>query len=166
MTSSMTSRTRTTHLLTRACALGATTALVLLTAACGGDDDDVAAPEPTPAPIAATGTLNAANQTGNGNALIIKKVSISGAPGWIALHKDNKGEPGEVVGFVAIPEGESTNVKVKGDKKLAAGTYWPMLHQDDGTVGTYEFGESEGAADAPVVVDGKPVMKKVVYTRG
>ncbi len=157
-------RNRITRNLTRACALGATTALVLLTAACG-DDDEASIPAPTPEPAAATGTLNVAGQTGDGTSITIKKVTIDGSAGWIALHKNVKGEPGAVVGFVEIPEGESKNVKVKGDKKLASGDYWPMLHKDDGTLGTYEFGESAGAQDAPVVVNGKPVMKKITYTK-
>lgn len=150
---------------TRFCTFAATASLVLLTAACGGDDDEASGPSPTPEPAAATGTLNVASQSGDGTSITIKKVTIDGSTGWIALHKDVKGEPGAVVGFVEIPEGESKNVKVKGDKKLAAGDYWPMLHKDDGTLGTYEFGESAGAKDAPVVVNGKPVMKKITYTK-
>ncbi len=146
-------------------ALGATTALLLMTAACG-DDDDTSSAEPTPAPaVTVTGTLNAANQTGDGTSVTIKKVTIEGSGGWIALHADNKGAPGTVVGFVEIEEGESKNVKVKGDKALKSGVYWPMLHKDDGTLGTYEFGETAGATDAPVVADGKPVMKKITYTK-
>lgn len=157
----------TTSRAIRTCALGVTTALVFLAAGCGDDDDDAATTPDPPAETAetVTGTLVAANQSGDGTSLVVKKVTINNSTGWIALHKDAKGAPGAVVGFVEIAEGESTKVKVKGEKKLVTGAYWPMLHTDDGTIGTYEFGESEGAKDAPVMADGKPVMKKVKYTR-
>lgn len=162
------------------CAVSAT--LVLVLAGCGGDDDDAdttlpGAPpgaelspsEPVDpyAPAAADeilGSIDVADQAGDGTALTVASVNIESSPGWIALHADADGAPGPVVGFVQIPEGDSENVDVMGEDALSSGDYWPMLHRDDGELGTYEFGETQGAQDAPVTRDGKPVMKQVTYT--
>jgi cytochrome c5 len=87
---------------------------------------------------------------------LVAKSVLSAGPGFLVVHADVNGGPGEVAGFVAVPDGLSTNVTVELDAAKLTPVLWPMLHVDTGAVGTYEFGTVEGA-DGPVVVDGNPV---------
>jgi hypothetical protein len=77
---------------------------------------------------------------------------VAQADGWLAMHSDNEGRPGPVLGTAAVTAGANANVVVTLDG-AATNVLWPMLHLDTGTVGTYEFGTVEGA-DGPVVVNG------------
>ncbi|WP_448624842.1 DUF7282 domain-containing protein [Geodermatophilus sp. URMC 64] len=167
---------------TRSFLLGVT---ILITAAgalaaCGGGDDEgtsaatssaadtgSASSSASGSGAAATGTLTAEDQNSDGTTVVVASVTLEGAPdgGWIALHEDDNGKPGPVHYFAQIPEGTSTNVEITADEPIASGAYWPMLHLDDGTIGTYEFGEVEGA-DPPVVVNGTPVMQQIQVTVG
>ena len=45
---------------------------------------------------------------------------------------------------------------VQSGEKLAL-----MLHADTGAMGTYEFGMAGSKEDAPVMMDGKPVVEMV-----
>jgi len=134
----------------------------LLLAGCGKSNTASEATTTTTAMAAAapkvTGTLSASDQSSDGMTIKVDDVSISGAPGWIAVHTDLDGKPGPVVGKKAIPMGESKNVVITLDKAVTAGAYWPMLHVDAGTVGTYEF----PGADVPVMSGSDIVMKKVM----
>ena len=81
--------------------------------------------------------------------------------GWIAVHLDEGGSPGKVIGHGPVKKGESYNVKITLDQDVpVGGKVWPMLHIDAGTIGTYEF----PGADAPVIVSGDIVMKQIAIT--
>ncbi len=82
---------------------------------------------------------------------------LSEGPGFVVIHINNEGAPGPVAGFVAVPDGLSTDIAVplSGDNAPTA-VLFPMLHVDTGVVGEYEFGTVEGA-DGPVAVDGNVV---------
>ena len=107
-----------------------------------------------------TGSLDAIDQTTDGKTITIKSVNITGKSGFIAIHSDLSGKPGPVVGHVAIPAGNSSNVVVTLDKPSPTGAYWPMLHLDAGTIGTYEF----PGPDVPVMSGADIVMKKITVT--
>jgi hypothetical protein len=85
------------------------------------------------------------------NAVVVAAAVIE-AGGWLVVHADENGAPGPVLGQAALQPGTTAGVVVPlaGDGLTAV--VWPMLHVDDNTVGTYEFGTVEGA-DAPVVVN-------------
>lgn len=154
-------------------------AVALVAAGCGDDDDgddgatavndageEVDDTAPSSEPATATGTLTAADQSGDGSEVTVADVSIDGAPGWVAVHSDVDGAPGPVLGTAAIDEGSSTDVVITLDEPLAATTpLWPMLHVDDNAVGEYEFPAVEGA-DLPVTEDGAPVMMQITVTVG
>ena len=142
--------------------------LVALTA-CGSDSKSssatnaaaaTAAPAGSAAAAAVTGSIDAADQSGDGKTITVKAVNIAGSKGFIAIHQDASGQPGPVVGHVAIPEGDSTDVVVTLDAPITTGAFWPMLHQDAGTIGTYEF----PGADGPVKDSAGVVMKKITVT--
>jgi hypothetical protein len=158
---------------TRSSIIGLVAVGVLALGACGSDDDSSDATTPGAAASAAptgsdaaapavSGSLDAADQTSDGSTLSVSTVSITGASGFIAIHADADGAPGPVVGHVAIPEGDSTDVSIPFDATAATGAYWPMLHLDAGTVGTYEF----PGPDGPVKSGSDIVMKKITLTVG
>jgi hypothetical protein len=82
---------------------------------------------------------------------IVIKNALIDAPGWVAIHADKDGAPGEVIGTAILHAGANWNVEVAVDPAKAGTKVWPMLHYDDHAMGTYEFGTVDGA-DAPVFV--------------
>jgi hypothetical protein len=82
--------------------------------------------------------------------LTIKSALID-APGWIAIHTDNNGQPGPVIGTALLHTGTSENVRVAVDPAQAGVKVFPMLHYDTNVAGKYEFGDVQDA-DAPVFV--------------
>jgi hypothetical protein len=87
---------------------------------------------------------------------------VSSGPGWIVIHADDNGSPGTVLGHTAVADGENTNVMVELATEGRTDMLWAMLHQDAGTVGTYEF----PGDDAPVTLDGNVVMQSFMVTGG
>jgi hypothetical protein len=71
--------------------------------------------------------------------------------GWLVIHAANGDEPGDVLGYVAVPAGESQNVVVKVSAIPAKMIV--MLHVDKGVAGKFEF----PGDDTPLMLDGKPV---------
>jgi LPXTG-motif cell wall-anchored protein len=81
--------------------------------------------------------------------------------GWIAVHLDEGGKPGKVIGFGPVKAGQNSNLAIKLSEAVpAGGKLWPMLHIDAGTIGTYEF----PGPDAPVIVNGNIIMKQIAVT--
>ena len=105
----------------------------------------------------AADSVDAADQAISNSTLIVAEVNAS-QDGWIAVHIDQGGKPGPVIGHAAVPKGKTTNLAVKLEQDVpVGGSVWPMLHIDAGKIGTYEF----PGPDAPVVVDNNIVMKQV-----
>jgi hypothetical protein len=74
------------------------------------------------------------------------------AQGWLAIHSDNGGQPGPVLGVALLHPGSNKNVIVEVDAAAAGAQVFPMLHYDTSTIGEYEFGSVDGA-DVPVFVN-------------
>jgi hypothetical protein len=85
------------------------------------------------------------------NVLTVAEAVID-MPGWLVIHADNNGTPGNVIGYTRLDPGQSTNVSVTLDAAGITGVLFPMLHYDTDVIGEYEFGTIEGA-DGPVVVN-------------
>jgi hypothetical protein len=77
--------------------------------------------------------------------------AIIDAPGWLAIHSDNEGAPGPVIGTAQLHPGSNWDLMIEVDPEAAGTKVFPMLHYDTGEMGVYEFGTVEGA-DAPVFV--------------
>ena len=160
-------------------------ACALFGGACGGDDPTVTgtgAPtgEAGTAPgtgaatatgmdhgteaAAATGTIAASDQAGDGASIVVDSASIHGSDGFIAVHIDEGGAPGAVIGHAPVAEGDNADVLVTFDTPLSeTTTVWPMLHIDAGTPGEYEF---PNGADVPVTDENGPVMLPIEVTVG
>ena len=78
---------------------------------------------------------------------------VAAGPGWIVIHADADGSPGPVIGWSAVEEGTNEDVVVEIEEDQATDTSHAMLHDDLGTVGTYEV----PGADVPVQVEGQVV---------
>ncbi|HEU5100023.1 MAG TPA: hypothetical protein VFU22_13435, partial [Roseiflexaceae bacterium] len=113
------------------------------------------------APLAqAADSVNAADQPISNGSIVVAEVNAS-QDGWIAVHLDEGGKPGPVIGHAAAPKGKTTNLSIKLEQDVpVGGKLWPMLHIDAGTIGTYEF----PGPDAPVVVNNNIVMKQISIT--
>ncbi len=80
--------------------------------------------------------------------------AVSVGPGWIAIHADQDGAPGPVIGHSdALTEGVTSDIVIEIDADAATDTLYAMLHTDAGEVGTYEF----PGPDGPVQVNGEVV---------
>jgi len=165
--------------------------LVVTAAACGDDDDDGAgttadATTTTAAPAAAGGSeggaseggagadepvtgpadLTAGDQSGDGSTVEVASVTLP-TPGFIAIHADNGGQPGPVIGHSELlPEGESTGVVVPLDEPLTAdATVHPMAHVDANDNGAYDFDPPAVTDDVPATFEGGGVaMVPLAYT--
>ncbi len=87
----------------------------------------------------------------NNNAVSVAAV-VSENGGWAVIHADDNGQPGPVLGQAPLNTGTTLNVVVPFTAEGATPVLWVMLHVDDNTTGTYEFGQVEGA-DAPLMVN-------------
>jgi hypothetical protein len=105
-------------------------------------------------PPTAPSALTAEAQESDGTTIVVASVTLP-APGFIAIHGDDAGSPGPVVGHSdLLPAGESTDVTVTLDEPLTeSGTLWPMVHIDVNENGEYEFFPPDETIDGPGVDD-------------
>ncbi len=145
-------------------ALGAGLALTL--AACGGGDDDTADPGSTVTTSDAASdiasdvamgpaTIDADDQGSVGTSIVVAQVDLPSA-GFIAVHADDGGAPGPVIGVSELlPAGTTDDVTVPLDEALAAdAVVHPMVHIDTNDNGVYEFGTVSGVDGPGVTADG------------
>ncbi|MFN8529293.1 MAG: hypothetical protein U0670_11830 [Anaerolineae bacterium] len=85
------------------------------------------------------------------NVVIASSVFEQG--GWMVIHADNGGSPGAVLGQTLVNAGTMGPVIVPVSAEGRTDTVYAMLHTDDNTIGTYEFGTVDGA-DAPAAIEG------------
>jgi hypothetical protein len=63
----------------------------------------------------------------------VKSVKFESRAGWVAIHEDREGKPGNILGATWLPVGENKEVKVELLRSMEVGkTYYAMLHDDDG----------------------------------
>ena len=119
------------------------------------------APTESPLPAALSPSVTVADQAIVDGKVTIAQV-VSATPGWLVVHAQKDGKPGEVLGYSPVQEGDNADVVVMIDTAKASGTLYAMLHSDAGTVGTYEF----PGADGPVMVGDQMVNPTFQITGG
>jgi plastocyanin len=119
------------------------------------------APADADAPAAITPSVTVADQAIVDGMVEVARV-VSDGPGWLVIHAEQDGNPGPVLGYSPIAEGESVDVAVMIDPQQATEILYAMLHTDAGVVGAYEF----PGADVPVLVDGQMVSPAFMLTGG
>ena len=126
---------------------------------------------PTPGAPQATGvtpTLGPAlfndisvdNQSVSSGSVLVNMVD-SLQPGWVAIFTDNNGQPGNLLGYVAVPAGTSSDVKVTIDTKAATDKMIAMLLVDAGKIGTFEY----PGADTPVKNNNISTYVMAIFSR-
>lgn len=66
-----------------------------------------------------------------GNVVYISSVQLEKG-GWVVIHKDNKGTPGAHIGQVYVPAGLNPAKVTVSTPIVDGGTYYAMLHSDNG----------------------------------
>jgi hypothetical protein len=118
-------------------------------------------------PPTSPSSLEADEQTSDGSTIIVKQANLP-ANGFIAVHADNAGSPGPVIGRSdLLPAGENTDVVITLDTPLAeSGILWPMVHIDMDRDGEYTFVPPDNAVDVPGITgDGKVAVTPVQINR-
>ena len=92
-----------------------------------------------------------------GASILVHEV-ISKGPGWVVFHKDDNGEPGEILGYVAVEGGSSLDVAIDVPAEFSSETIHAMLHVDQGIIGQMEWPRGP---DSPVYVGGEIVNKPI-----
>jgi len=66
-----------------------------------------------------------------GNVVYLSSVQLAN-PGWVAVHKDNNGQPGAVIGSTYFESGINPGRIDLSESTIEGGTYYAMLHSDNG----------------------------------
>lgn len=67
-----------------------------------------------------------------GNQVFVSSVQLVN-PAWIVIHKDNAGQPGDVIGYGYYSAGINPGGKITlTSPTVEGGIYYAMLHSDDG----------------------------------
>lgn len=128
----------------------------------GGTTGEEIAEGPSAGAAAATGAVldTAGQQSGDGTTVTVPRAEISGVDGWLAIHADDNGAPGEVLGHAPLREGENQDVAVALDRPSPSGRLYAMVHADDPDDDRYTFPDG----DPPVEADGQVVVEPIQYT--
>lgn len=99
--------------------------------------------------------------SGDGTTVTVPSAGISGASGWLAIHADEGGEPGDVLGYAPLREGESVeDVAIPLDEPVGSGTLYAVVHVDDPADGGFTFPDG----DPPVEANGSAAAEPLRYT--
>ena len=107
-----------------------------------------------------TNAIQADDQTLEDPTVVLVASVTADVDGFVVIHADDGGSPGEVIGNVAVTAGATEDVEITLDREAEDGeTLYAMLHVDDPADGEYTFGDAEGEdppaldAEGAVVVD-------------
>jgi hypothetical protein len=122
-------------------------AVALVAAACSTTEDTTTTQG---APPTGPSSVTFQDQDSDGTSVVVASVTLS-ADGFIAVHADNNGSPGAVIGHSdLLPAGDSTDVTVTLDEAITeSATLWPMAHIDMDRDGEYTFVPPDNAIDVP-----------------
>ena len=125
------------------------------------------APVMTPITISSA-SINSPDMAVSNNTVVLPSVTAA-ADGWLVIHNDD-GMGGIVlpgiIGKVLVSKGVNTNVTVQldaGVNIMPGQKLFPMLHLDNGTIGTYEF-DGVGVFDGPEVFGNDAFPGNVIFT--
>jgi len=93
--------------------------------------------------------------------LVVDRV-LAPEDSWLVVHLEVDGKPGERVGLVAVPEGESIGVEIPIDE-VSTQNVLVALHADRGQPGEFDFDmeTAETSPDRPFFVDEKELARAV-----
>jgi hypothetical protein len=125
-------------------------AVALVGAACSTTEDTTTTTATLEAPPTGPSSVTFEDQDSDGASVVIASVTLP-ADGFIAVHADNNGSPGAVIGHSdLLSAGDSTDVTVTLDEAITESTtLWPMAHIDIDRDGQYTFEPPDNAIDVP-----------------
>ncbi|MFV1999274.1 MAG: hypothetical protein ACC654_02815 [Acidimicrobiia bacterium] len=143
----------------------------LVAAACSAGTTDETTTSTGPdvaseAPATAPSSVTVEDQMSDGTTIAVQSVNLP-SPGFIAIHADNGGSPGPVIGNSdLLPAGSSSDVSVTLDTPLdGTSIVWPMVHVDSDSDGQYTFMPPDNAIDVPgVTADGNVAVASAAVT--
>lgn len=86
----------------------------------------------------------------------IKNIICDGR-GWVAVYNDYDGEPGDVLGYADLVDGENPFVRVYIGDQAANRYFHAVLHFDHDSFGKFEYPDGD---DFPVISNGKKISAK------
>lgn len=75
-------------------------------------------------------------------------------PTWVAIHADEDGQIGQLVGSRFLEAGTHENVSITLDWRRATPVLYAVLHEDDGRAGVLEYPDG----DLPILKSGQPIV--------
>jgi hypothetical protein len=82
----------------------------------------------------------------------LESVTANG-PGWVAIHTDDEGEPGSILGQTPVSQGTNNDVAVTFNWRNATRQLHAVLYHDAGEPGRFE----PSGEDEPVVINEEPI---------
>lgn len=105
--------------------------------------------------------LEVEDQKSDGSSVTVAEATITAMRGFLVVHEDSNGAPGDVLGYTQIPAAAgTTGIEVELDEPLdpAGGVrevlLWAMLHADGEPVGEFQF----PGPDGPLTRNDEPIM--------
>lgn len=89
-----------------------------------------------------------------GNVVYISSVQAS-KPVWVAVHKDDAGKPGAIIGSARFAAGINPGRINLTEPTVDGGTYYAMMHEDDGDA-TFDTGK-----DVPLEDENGNIIMKI-----
>ncbi len=82
-------------------------------------------------------------------------------PGYVVIHSDNDGQPGEVIGHSDLISGEANYIQILIDETKAGTKIFVMLHYDDNGDGIYGFPDE----DKPALLEEGIIVKPIIFEK-
>lgn len=119
-----------------------------------GSGSTMTNPAETSSSVGASADVVVAENQTAGDSVLVKLASLA-QDGWIVVHEDRAGKPGNVLGATYRAAGLYNNVSVHLLRGTSAGgTYYVMIHKDDGNKDDFSL-----QTDSAVMTGaGEPVM--------
>jgi hypothetical protein len=92
-------------------------------------------------------------EIGEDGLVVIDSVTSAG-PGWIVLYQDEDGQPGRMMGYMPVDDGENENLSIPINWREAMPAFIVALYQDSGEADVFERPE----VDQPVTTNGEPLL--------
>lgn len=129
----------------------------------GGSED---APQ---AELAGLASGQLTGQNGDGSSITIPSATLSGASGWVAVSESDEdsngdsenGEPGEIIGYAPLEEGENEDVSVSLDSPVSgSGELVVSIHEDAPADDDFTYPDGDPTTET---ADGEPATETVPY---
>ncbi len=127
----------------------------------GGGGTTAAAGDETAQGNGVSAEVAGGQASGDGTTVTVPSAEISGANGWLVIRADRGGEPGDVLGYTPLQEGEGEeDVAVPLDEPAGSGMLYAVVHAEEPADGGFTFPDG----DPPVEANGSVVAEPLRYT--